>query len=92
MHPDQEDWDEREPEYEDDEAYAPNDEGQKEDVNILFDDGTTPGTGVDSLGADSDIEDRDGYKGVHGLDDLSSDSNFVPDAESDAELSDGDDD
>ncbi|KAI7971832.1 hypothetical protein EIK77_000977 [Talaromyces pinophilus] len=92
MHPDQDDWEERGPEYEDDEADAPNEEGQKEDDKSLFDEGTTPGTEVDSLGADSDNENKDDDKGIDGLDDLSSDSNSAPDAESDAELSDGDDD
>lgn len=86
-HPDQDDWEERGPEYEDDETDASNDEGQKEDDKSLFDEGTTPGTEVDSLGATSD-ENKDDDKGVDGLDDLSSDSDSVPDAD----LSDSDDD
>jgi hypothetical protein len=90
-HPEQDDWDERGPEYEDDETDAPNDGGQKEDDKSIFDEGTTPGTEVDSLGADSDNE-KDDDKGVDGLDDLSSDSDSVPDAESDGKLSDVDDD
>jgi hypothetical protein len=70
---------------------APNDEGQKEDDRSIFDEGTTPGTEVDSLGADSDNE-KDDDKGLDGLDDLSSDNDSVADAESDRESSDVDND
>lgn len=85
-HPDQDDWEERGPEYED--TDAPNDEGRKEDDKSLFEEDTTPGTEVDSLGADSDNDNKDHDKGVDELDDLSSDSDSVPDAESDAEYDD----
>ncbi|QGA22290.1 hypothetical protein EYB26_010006 [Talaromyces marneffei] len=90
-HPDQDDWDERGPEYEYDETDPLNDEGQRGDDKSIFDEGTTPSTEVDSLGASSDNED-DGDDGADGLDDLSSDSDSVSAAESDGELSAADDD
>lgn len=88
MHLDQVDWDKREPEHKDFETNVPNYEGQNEDNKSIFNEDTMPDTEVDSLGARSDHQ-KDDDKGVDGLDDLSSGSDTLPDAESDAELSNG---
>lgn len=88
-HLDRDDWDERGPEYEEEDADS-GDEAPKGGDSSGLDD-LASHTEADSL-ADSDHDGDEAEKAVDELEDLSSDSDSVQDVESEADVSDNNDD